>query len=159
MLMKIRRAVEDDIPGMVDLMDARRRLYETYQPTFWRPSPDANSRQTKYFAMLVSKKDAIVLICEDAGAFCGFIIASLIEAPPVYDPGGKTCVIDDFAVTRNNWDRVGRALLREAQSIPREAGAVQAVVVCANLDESKRSFLVSEGLSIASEWFVKDILG
>ena len=74
---------------MVDLMDARRQLYETYQPTFWRPSPDANSRQTKYFAMLVSKKDAIVLICEDAGAFCGFIIASLIEAPPVYDPGGK----------------------------------------------------------------------
>jgi hypothetical protein len=34
--MKIRRAVEDDIPQMVDLIDERRRLYETYQPTFWR---------------------------------------------------------------------------------------------------------------------------
>jgi ribosomal protein S18 acetylase RimI-like enzyme len=155
--MMIRRAVEDDIPGMVDLMDARRRLYETYQSTFWRPSPDANSLQMKYFETLVSKKDEIVLVCEDAGAFRGFIVASLIEAPPVYDPGGKTCVIDDFAVTGNDWDGTGRALIREALRLARAAGAVQGVVVCGHLDEAKRAFLRSEGLSIASEWFVKSL--
>jgi hypothetical protein len=29
----------------------------------------------------------------------GFLIATLKPAPPVYDPGGPSCDIDDFAVT------------------------------------------------------------
>jgi hypothetical protein len=37
------------------------------------------------------------------------VIASLIEGPPVYAPDGKTCVIDDFAVTHNDWRETGPA--------------------------------------------------
>jgi hypothetical protein len=156
--MKIRRAVEDDIPQMVELIDERRRLYETYQPTFWRRSPNARSAQAAFFTTLVSNKgSAIVLVCGDASVFRGFVIASLVEPPPVYAPGGKTCMIDDFAVDDNDWDETGRALLGELHSLARAAGAVQGVVVCGHLDEAKRSFLRSEGFSIASEWFVKNL--
>jgi hypothetical protein len=156
--MHVRRAVEDDIPQKVELAAERRRLYETYQPTFWGSSPNARSAQTAFFKTLVpNTSNAIVLVCENASVFRGFIIAQLIEAPPVYAPGGKTCVIDDFAVTQNDWNEAGRALLGEAQCLARAAGAVQGLVVCGHLDEAKRNFLRSDGLSIASEWFVKNI--
>ena len=141
---------------MLEAMDERRRLYEAYQPTFWRRSPKASDAQATFFRTLISTDNAIVLVAEDASIFRGFVIATLIDSPPVYAPGGKTCVIDDFAVTQNDWDETGRALLGEADRLARAAGAVQGVVVCAHLDEAKRNFLRSEGFSIASEWFVRN---
>jgi len=143
---------------MIELMDERRRLYEIYQPTFWRRAPNARSAQAAFFKTQVSDtRNAIVLVCEDASVFRGFVIVNLIEAPPVYAPGGKICMLDDFAVTHNDWDETGRALLSEARSLARATGAVQGVVVCGHLDEAKRNFLRSEGFSIASEWFVKNL--
>jgi hypothetical protein len=156
--MNVRRAVADDIPQMLELAEERRRLYETYQPTLWRSAPNAKSAQGAYFKTLISnRKNAIVLVYENAGVVHGFIVATLIEAPPVYAPGGKTCLIDDFAVTQNNWDKAGRALMDEAHGVARAAGAIQTVVVCGHLDEAKREFLGSQDLSIASEWFVKNL--
>ena len=129
--MNVRRALEDDIPRMLDLADERRRLYEKYQPTFWRPSPNARSAQAAFFKTLISDtRNVVVLVCENAGVVRGFIVANLVEAPPVYAPGGKTWVIDDFAVTHNDWEQTGRALLGEAFSLAKAAGAVQGVVVC-----------------------------
>jgi GNAT superfamily N-acetyltransferase len=107
--------------------------------------------------LISNRRNAIVLVYENAGVVRDFIIAILIEAPPVYAPGGKTCLIDDFAVTESDWDKAGRALMDEAHEVARAAGAIQAVVVCGHLDEAKRAFLDSQGLSIASEWFVKNL--
>jgi hypothetical protein len=45
----------------------------------------------------------------------------------------------------------------EVHRIARAAGAIQTVVVCGHLDEAKREFLRSQCLSIASEWFVKNL--
>ena len=156
--MNVRRAVEDDIPQMIELAEERSRLYETYQPRFWRPSASARSAQAALFKTLIQNTSkSIVLVCENAGVFRGFIIANLIEAPPVYAPGGRTCLIDDFAVTEDDWNQAGRLLMREAHYLAKVAGAVQGVVVCGHLDQAKRNFLRSAGLSIASEWFVKDL--
>lgn len=66
-------------------------------------------------------------------------------------------MIDDFAVTHNDWDETAGALLSEAQSLAKAAGAAHVVIVCGHLDEAKRNFLRSEGFSIASEWFVKNL--
>jgi hypothetical protein len=60
-------------------------------------------------------------------------------------------------VTKNEWNEAGQDLLDEAHRLARAAGAVQGVVVCGHLDEAKRNFLLSAGLSIASEWFVKNL--
>jgi GNAT superfamily N-acetyltransferase len=85
----------------------------------------------------------------------GFVLAMLVPAPPVYDPGGLTCSIDDFCVADPTlWNTVGMALLDEAQRLARERGAVQVVVVCGAHDEPKRRLLESRGLSIASHWYV-----
>jgi GNAT superfamily N-acetyltransferase len=143
---------------MLELAEEKRRLYETYQPRLWRSSPNARSAQAAFFKMLISNiSDSIVLVYEDAGVFHGFIIAKVTEAPPVYAPGGRTCLIDDFAVAQNDWNEAGRALLDQAYRLARAAGAVQGVVVCGHLDEAKHNFLLSDGFSIASEWFVTNL--
>ena len=70
----------------------------------------------------------------------GFLIAALLPAPPVYDPGGLTCQIDDFTVGyEEKWATTGPALLRAGLAEAARRGAVQAVVVTAHLDASQAS--------------------
>lgn len=79
----------------------------------------------------------------------------IVAAPPVYDPGGPTCLIDDFAVAvPEQWPTVGVDLLGALRRTARERGAAQVVVVCGHLDGPKRTALEHSGLSIASEWWV-----
>jgi len=82
----------------------------------------------------------------------------LIPAPPVYDPGGLTCLVDDFVVREPEaWDQVGASLLRAVNQLARERGAVQTVVVCRRLDEAKRATLADQGLTVVSEWSVVEL--
>jgi GNAT superfamily N-acetyltransferase len=154
----VRRATASDVPRMIDLSDRKRTEYESYQPVFWHPADDARMKQKPFFQYLLGQGNVIALVHDYAGTLDGFVIASLVPAPPVYNPGGTTCFIDDFTVAKSEqWEAIGRALLREAIRIAKERGAAQAVVVCGHLDEPKRAFLRSEGLDIASEWHVKPI--
>ena len=81
----------------------------------------------------------------------GFIIAALVAAPPVYDPGGPTCFVDDFTVeTADDWPLVGRLLLDRAVEAAKARGAVQASVNCALADDAKRRMLAEAGYVIAN---------
>lgn len=84
------------------------------------------------------------------------MLAQLVPAPPVYDPGGLTCSIDDFAVADPDlWASVGVDLLREVQREAGQCGAAQVVVVCGHQDHAKRAAPDNCALTIASEWWVK----
>jgi hypothetical protein len=151
----IRCARPDDIPAMVALSEQKRIQYQEYQPLFWRKAADSKEKQLPFFERLVASEQTIVLVHEQVGLVDGFVIAALVDAPPVYDPGGKTCLIDDFAVADAAiWETAGAALLAEACREGKARGAVQSVVVCGHRDEPKRAMLAAAGLSIASEWYV-----
>jgi hypothetical protein len=150
----VRLAVAADVDAMTELAGARREQYAGYQPVFWRPAANAEQLHRPYLARLVDDQDVITLVSEDSGLFTGFVIALLGDAPGVYDPGGRTCQIDDFAVTPDRWATAGPLLLRSAIEQAAERGAVQAVVVTGHLDQPKRDALRSCGLSVASEWWV-----
>jgi len=143
---------------MIDLAAQKRIEYEAYQPVFWHPADDARMKRTPFFEYLLRQANVIALVHDDAGTIDGFVIASLVSAPPVYNPGGPACFVDDFTVAKSDqWEEIERGLLCEALRIAKERGAAQAIVVCGHLDESKRAFLRAEGLSIATEWYVKPI--
>jgi hypothetical protein len=146
--------VPADVEAMAAMAAARRNEYARYQPVFWRPASDAEQVQQRYLAKLVSDQDVIALVSEEGGTLTGFLIATIGTAPPVYDPGGLTCSIDDFAVISGGWATTGVSLLRAAIDRARERGAMQTVVVTAHLDQEKREALRTCGLSIASEWWV-----
>lgn len=156
--MPIRPATEADVPSMIALADAKRSEYARYAPTFWRKAPDSAEKQAPYFASLLERAEVIVLVYEEASAISGFVIASITSAPPVYDPGGPVCVIDDFTVaTPDDWPSVGAALLAAARREAQAQGANLAVVVCGQLDEPKRAMLRAAGFAVASEWYVNPL--
>ena len=154
---QIRPAVASDVDAMVDLARKRREAYAEYEPVFWRQADDAERAHQPFLASLVSDADAIVLVSEDSGRITGFIIVTLAKAPPVYDPGGLTALIDDFTVEPGKWLSAGADLLRTALDAASQRGAVQAIVVTAHLDEQKRRTLQAAGLHIASEWWLTSV--
>ncbi|HEX8235927.1 MAG TPA: GNAT family N-acetyltransferase [Abditibacteriaceae bacterium] len=156
--MNIRAATIDDVSTMVELSDTKRTQYAEYSPLFWRKAEGASEKQTPFFKAQVERENNIVLVYEESGKVEGFVIASLTTAPPVYDPGGQVCGVDDFVVSGpERWHTVGEALLAEVKSQAKARGAVLSVLVCGHLDEPKRDMLRKIGFSIASEWYVNPI--
>lgn len=154
----VRKATQDDVLAMVELAEQRRVQYQKYQPRFWRNAANSRERHAPFLSKLVQDERVVALVSERNGVVDGFLIATLVPAPPVYNPGGKTCNIDDFCVADGlDWEQSGKSLLAEAMHEMKTRGAVQTVVVCAHLDETKRDMLAKEGFTIASEWYVRDI--
>lgn len=71
--------------------------------------------------------------------------AILVAAPPVYDPGGPVCLIEDW--------RENEALLAEAEQAAAARGAVLARVICTHADEDRAQMLAQRGYTVASEWY------
>jgi hypothetical protein len=155
----VRRASSADLEAMLELAEAHRRQYAAFHPQFHRPAQDAREAQRPYFEKLISSDSFIVLIGESpAGAVEGFLTGQLMPPPPVYDPGGPGCIVDDFAIRRpEDWPTKGRELLEELRSMARERGAVQLIVVCAPEDEPKRAMLAEANLTVVSEWHVGEL--
>jgi len=151
----IRPAEVVDLEQMLAIAENRRNEYSSYQPVFWHPTPDAVALQRSYFEGLILDSSVISLVAVSDDILLGFVIGQLVEAPVVYDPGGLTCSIDDFALKeQEDWPAVGATLLEAAKLAACERGAVQIVVVSGRLDEAKRSALTGSQMSIASEWWV-----
>lgn len=152
--MSLRAAASEDINRMVELSDVKRAQYARYSPVFWRKADGASKKQRLFFQAQLARENNIVLVSKGPEGVEGFLIASVVGAPPVYDPGGKVCMVDDFAVSAPElWQTVGQALLSEATAQAKSRGAVLSVVVCGQGDEPKRAMLRTSGASIASEWY------
>lgn len=150
----IRAATGEDLEAILAIADASRRTYATYQPQFWRPAEDAVARQRPYLDALLHDETAITLVAVNRHTLTGFAIGAVAPAPPVYDPGGPTCLLDDSAVADPaDWSTTGAALLRAVRRIARQRGAAQIVVITGHMDDGERAMLAAAGLSIASEWW------
>ena len=155
----VRPAGDQDVARVLGIAARRRAAYANYQPRFWRPAEDAESRQTAYLVSLLSDPEVVFLVgCDSAGVVEAFVIARLVPSPPVYDPGGLTCFIDDFAVgDESDWPVMGAGLIHAVKAWAAERGGVQLVAVAGQRDLAKRDVLDSAGLSVASEWWVGEM--
>jgi hypothetical protein len=156
---QIRGAEVSDVATIAELARARRLEYAKAQPMFWNPAADAVERHQQFLAELIERADVVSLVAVDAAPeLQGYLFATLVPAPPVYNPGGPTGSIDDFAVRQPDlWPTVGVELLLAAMSALRAAGTSQVVVVSGQHDEDKRAALTSAGLSVASEWWTRSL--
>src|SRR5262245_29386393 len=111
-MLAVRCASPDDVAAIAALMARRRERYEQHQPVFWRRAADAQARHAAFLATLVGDAKVICRVAERDDRFVGFAIGSLMPSPPVYDPGGPTCTLDDYAVVDDrDWTTVGVDLL------------------------------------------------
>ena len=152
----VRTAATEDLEAILDLAVAGRTRYAEYQPVFWNPAPNAREQQRPHLSALLTNPDVIALVATDPdGDVIGFAVGVLAPAPPVYAPGGLTCLVDDFTLApAANWATEGGKLLAELRSRATDRKAVQVVVVTAARDDAKRAALAAAGLSPASEWWV-----
>ena len=150
--MPIRPASHGDLDQVVAMSAEVRSRLAVLDPHFWRPHADADATQLAWFSYLLQDAGHIVLVAEDESrpGLGGFIIGRLMDAPPVYDPGGRTCLVDDFA-----WRTPSAAeeLLTAAKAWAIKEGAVTLVVVTAAADGDRRDVLQEAGLHATSEWW------
>lgn len=157
----VRSATVEDVPHLVALSESFRARLQTYQPTFWRKSAASAAAQTPYLEGLVRDASVIARVAEEQLGIAGFVVAVLRIAPAVYDPGGLSCEIDDFALadpTTARWQGIGGALLDAVLPEASSRGAVQVVVVCPQRDIAKRRMLRQRGLTVASEWYTAPLM-
>jgi hypothetical protein len=154
-----RRANEADLNAIEDLAEQRRVKYAQAQPMYFRQSEGAREKHLLYLRDQLKLGKQFMLVHETEGHIDGFLMANLsVKPPPIYEPGGKTLMIDDFVVSDSRfWSTIGGALLRDVERRAKEQGAVQMVAVCGDSDGAKKSFLKREGLTIASSWFTRPL--
>lgn len=152
----IDKALEKDVSDMNKLSYFKRRNYEKAHPQFWKYAGSKGEEiQRDWFTELIKDEKHIILVAKQKELFLGFIIVKLVPAPEVYNPGGLTCMIDDFCVKEEYmWDEIGGALIDQARKISKSKGASQILVVSGNHDMKKKKFLKKAGLNIASDWYV-----
>ncbi len=154
----IRKAVADDILAMVALSDRDRTHREKYDPEFFRKNPAGAEFQAYFFKNQLESDRIIAVVDEDAGKLRGFVIASIMQAPPVFDPGGLTVLIDDFTIAdENEWNSIGVALLEHVKTEGKVRGAVGVVTICARGDDLKHRWLEEIGTRVVSEWHFQRI--
>jgi hypothetical protein len=155
----IREAGLGDIGEIAALAHARRLDAESAQTRFWKRAADAHEVHTSFLASQVLDDGVLTLVAADPReGMLGYLFATLTTAPPVYDPGGLTGSVDDFAVVRPGlWLSTGTELLREAKALLVARNATQIVVVTGRHDQAKREALAAVGLTIASEWWVQPL--
>jgi GNAT superfamily N-acetyltransferase len=151
----IRQAVLADVPAMVTLAERKRIEQAREQPVFWRKAVDSAEKHTSYVRNLLQRDGVFSFVHDAAGTLDGFVIGVRLDAPPVCDPGGPTCLIDDFTVAPPAlWQSVGRALLEAARTEARGRGMVCIQVICGHYDAPKRAMLTAAGFPVVSEWWV-----
>jgi hypothetical protein len=152
----IRRAIESDLDSIAALAEMKRIQYEAYQPLFHRQAANALKDHRVFLKSLLTRDNTLLLVAEQDSKVVGFVCASAVEAPPVYDPQSKICFIDDFMVEDPSlWSTVGRELAQAAFEGTKPMGAILSNIVCGPKDLDKRALLTALGFDVASEWHVK----
>lgn len=142
----------------VQLVERSRRQYQKFQPTLWHKAEKSAAVTLAFFTKLLAEPDSFFLVAVEAGQLLGFLIARKFPAPPVFEPGGDTYLIDDFCVLEpHHWLTIGEALLSHASTLIHEHGGVQIVVTSADRDLAKTEMLRRSDLTIASNWWTKPL--
>lgn len=158
MAMTVRMASAGDVQAMAALIEAKRLMLEGFEPVMWRPSEVAAKITPQFFTHQVGQPNVIARVAEDGGRFLGFVMGALQDPPPVYAPGGKTVLIDDFAVVEGaEGDAAASALLDAVISEARARGAVQIITVAAARDARASRWFEEKKLRVASQWWTRTL--
>jgi ribosomal protein S18 acetylase RimI-like enzyme len=155
---KVRRARWSDVAALVELIERRRTELEALEPRFWRRAPGAAKWTRRYFRLLLLSRRAALFVAEQEEGIAGMLIARRIKAPPVYDPGGVSILVDDFCVAGPAlWPIAGAALLAAAADHARQLGAAQLIVVAPAAAPAQAACLEGAGSSPVCCWWVKPL--
>jgi len=142
----IRPLTAADVPRVLELGELKRRQYAAYSPVFWRLSSLPRATFAPYMQSQVTDAQNIALAHEQDGKVDGFVLMN------------ARGTIDDCAVAAPGlWPTVGAGLLRAAGNAACLRGLKSLLVICGHGDTPKRTMLEAQGLTLATDWYVKAI--
>ena len=142
----IRPLAAADVPRVLELGEQKRQEYQAYSPVFWRMSSLPRETFGPYMQSQIADAQNIALAHEQDGKIDGFVLMNA--------RGG----IDDYTVAAPGlWPTVGADLLRAAGAAAHKKGIKILLVVCGHGDLPKRTMLASQGLTLATDWYVKPL--
>ncbi len=142
--MDVRDLTAADAGWAAAVMAARREVYASYSPVFWRPRRGITDRHARFLGRQVQDKGSIALRTDH-----GFLIAQRRDGEGF---------VDDFAVDgEGTWADDGLALLSTAWDRLSAQGIRDLRVVTAQADEPKVAMLVATGLRLVEQWWVKPV--
>lgn len=158
MAVTVRMASAGDVQAMAAILAVKRQMLEGFEPVMWRSSEIAAQLTLQFFAHQVGQPNVIARVAEDGGRFLGFVMSTLQDPPPVYAPGGKTVLIDDFAVVEGaEGDAAASGLIDAVMSEARARGAVQIITVAAAKDARATRWFEDKKLRVASQWWTRTL--
>ncbi len=157
--MRLARPADADFAA--NFAEIKRAEYAGFSPIFWRPAADARAKHLPFLSHCLQSDDyaAFTAVTEDTGDTLGVILANRHGAPPPFrDDPEPTWFVDDFYLApTERWESAGVALLDAVTEAARAGGASRIVVVGAQRDLPKRTFLLGAGYTVAAAWWVHPV--
>lgn len=155
----VRVARPDDADIAADFAATKRAEYEEYSPVFWRRAADDREKHQPFLRQCIESDDYSAFAAERGDEIVGVILANRRGAPPPFHADREpTWFVDDFYVAEPGlWESVGRALLDAAAAEAGASGAERLIVVGAQRDLPKRSFLLTAQCALAAAWWVHPV--
>jgi len=150
----VRRATVDDAEAIADVAEAKRALYASYSPLFWRPHPEGRASHLRYVRRKLANQ--VVFVHEDDGIVDAYGGGELFPVPAVFGAAGPVCVVDGFATRPELWPTAGAALLDAIVAAAADAGASLVAVVSGRDDAPKCAMLERAGLTADSGWHIRE---
>ncbi|HEV7276411.1 MAG TPA: N-acetyltransferase [Devosiaceae bacterium] len=145
--MQIRDCAPADLPAVINMLERKRDLLATFEPRLWKRAAGSAESTHSYLSGLLTADDNVFLVTDDGDRILGFLLATPIRVPPVYD-AGPTAMIDDFEVAAPElWPTVGAALMTAARQRLAQRGIVQFMCISVQRDSGKLQMLADAGLS------------
>jgi len=137
--MKIREAVTDDLPEMIELWKEFMDFHKVRDPFFTR-SENGHEKWAKFALSNMESDDWIVLVAVDGDKIVGYCMASVVDYPPVLEIK-QHGLIQDITVTKSSRRKgVGTQLYREAERWLLEKGVIRIELNVAATNEISRAF-------------------
>jgi predicted N-acetyltransferase YhbS len=153
MTVSIRQCAAQDLPAVVEILEEERGQLSKYEPRLWKQAPTSREMTGPFFESLLATGKHVFLVAEEEGDIIGFLLASPMPVPPIYD-APTTAIIDDFAVSDSTrWEEVGGLLVQETRKRLKERGVVQFIFIGPQRHTKKMDFLRAQGLSEHASWF------
>lgn len=154
----LRPATLPDVERMIHLAEQEFHRMESHRDPFYATGPNLAEEFRTELKREIESAQPIAFVMEEAGQIKGFVVGQVVSAPPVYNPGGKVCLVDFLCVAKpQDWSSVGRLLAQAAEIHTSLLGGILVRVECRRTDDLKRKALLKLGYSVASDWLYRDI--
>lgn len=104
---------------------------------------------------LLEEENVLAMVAEIDARVVGYALGrSGLPAPPVYDPGGTTSLVEELALARDaSWEVIGALLLDALEWEAGRRGDVQLLIACGREEAEKRALLDARSFRRPVDWY------